>query len=854
MRYAATFVAALFAVGCEPEPPTPEPIYEIDVGGSVARWDDDRGWLQLDDAAGNPILVGATASLMLDATDETGLPLAMDDDRERTLVMDSLDGALGSGERLLITRHGADGEPDMTWAIVGYPDSGAWTFDLSVNNTLSAPLQLAKASPLVVPREPGRGLYVGHDPATHRVLENGSYTVFDFVVEIRPGDAEPDPWGEVIPGDFAGHSVSNWNHAIVDLEGGPAWVAGALSLGTSSPLMNLSYEAPWARPDDGGRMPFTFLALEAAYTPGPKLVAPGAELTSDLYRVHPTETDAQRGLERHASAVAAHLGVVPWHRREAGRRVPNGWNSWSGSGSTGGYGTGIDEDVILANLDVVADELRDWGMEWFQLDDGYEPAYGDWWWREDRFPHGPAWMSQQIRDRGLRPGLWMAPFTLDPDSETAQAHPDWLADTTAIGDIVGTDYEILDLTNPEVQQWLTELFTTFTQEWGFEWLKMDFAYYALFGDDFEDADATREEAWRQGMAAVREGIGPETFFLGVGAVGINYDLLDSSRTTLDTMPVWDQEPGLSPGDHLSAQGLKPTLRTAGRRWYLQDRVWVNHPDLLFFRSNTLDEDWPPLTETESRAFASWIGMTGGIVKLGDRLVDLTPESIDVIRRLMPIHPTAARPVDLFEREYPRIWHLEIDEPMDGYTEAWHVVGLFEWGWNQDLTTNPYTVLPDPLAPETMTVPLSALGADDGPWLAYEFWTAAFLGEVEDALVVEVPSHDSRVVALRRPTGAPQFLGWNRQLSMGGTLLEAATWDDAADTLTLRAEVAAGTEFAPFEYDIALYVPDGFTVDDATPSGPSMESFETVDEGAVVRLRFVPEQTGDLEVVVTFSRD
>ena len=113
--------------------------------------------------------------------------------------------------------------------------------------------------------------------------------------------------------------------------------------------------------------------------------------------------------------MSAHLGLVPWNRRE-GERVPNGWNSWSGSGSTGGYGTGIDEEIILENLEVMATELRDWGMDWYQVDDGYEPMYGDWWFDPKKFPNGPAWLSQQIRDAGLRPGLWMAPFTPHPDS------------------------------------------------------------------------------------------------------------------------------------------------------------------------------------------------------------------------------------------------------------------------------------------------------------------------------------------------------------------------------------------------------------------------------------------------------
>ncbi len=850
MRASAVVLAVLLA-GCPaPEEPPPATSATLTIDGSSLTWDDTSALLSMD-AGGLPLLRGATASVMLDATDDTGRRLSFEDDRERAFATDAVSGPLGDGDRLRVTRFGASGEPDLEWTIVGYPGSGAWTFALRIDNPTDAPIALAKATALEVPRDVGRGLYLGFDPAEHRIVENGSYTVLDFVAEIRTGDVAADPgWSELVPGDFAGHSVSNWSHAVGDLGGGPAWVAGALTMEASSPVLNLSYEPSWAAADDDGRAPFTYFAAEAAYVPHPRPIEPGASFASELYRVAPAEPDVQAGLERLADAIAAHNGLVPWHRREPGRRVPNGWNSWSGSSSTGGYGTGIDEALMLANLDFMATELRDWGMDWFQIDDGYEPFYGDWWWREDRFPNGPAWMAQQIRDRGLIPGLWMAPFTLDEDSETAQAHPDWLADTTAIGQVVAGGYEILDLTNPEVQEYLTELFTTFTEEWGFEWLKMDFAYYALFGDGFHQAEATREEAWRQGMAAVREGIGEDTFFLGVGAVGLNYDLLDSSRLTLDSFPVWDHDPEYGPDDHLNQQGLKPTVRSAGRRWFLQDRVWVNHPDLMFFRSNPNDPEWPEVTHEEARAFASFIGLSGGIVKLGDRLVDLEPESVNVIRALLPVYPEAARPIDLLRREYPEVWHLRVTAPEDGLDEQWHVVGLFDWGSNADMTTNPFTELADDDAPTAFAVDLSELGLD-GEWLAYEFWTGEVLGDVSGTLQVEVPSHDCRVVALRRPAAHPQFLGWNRQLSMGGTLVREATWDEDASTLTFAAEVAAPTDFAPFTYELAFAVPDGFALADATSDGVAVTGWQVEEQDGAVVVRFVPEATGDLVVELAF---
>ena len=317
------------------------------------------------------------------------------------------------------------------------------------------------------------------------------------------------------------------------------------------------------------------------------------------------------------------------------------------------------------------------------------------------------------------------------------------------------------------------------------------------------------------------------------------------------MPIWDLEPGVEHHEHMSQQGLKPTVRTAGRRWYLQDRVWVNHPDLIFFRSNPLDETWPRLTLDESQAFCTFIGLSGGIVKLGDRLVDLDADAIDTIRRLLPTYGRAARPLDVFEREYPEVWYLPVHDSQDGYDEPFELFGLFNWGFNIDQTTEPYSEIPDDDAPREHVVDLDGLGLE-GEWLAYEFWTGETLGTVEGQLVYDVPSHTGRVVALRRPTGTPQFLGWNRQLSMGGTLVEESTWDEESQRLSFRCQVAAPTSTAPFVYEIAFHIPDGFTHESEETSGVDLRDLESEIEGTVLRVRFVPEPTGTLKLSVQFE--
>ncbi len=831
---------------------------DLDAGDSKLVYRHDTGRVSIYDADGRPILQNAVALVELEGLGEAATVLSTDADRVRSLDRKQERDRLGIADRLTVTVSGEEDEPDLLWQISAYFEEGFYTFKLRLANNTGERIWLAKSIPLRTSPDQEGGLYLGDDPAHHRILENGSFGIVDHVVAIHPGDVEPDSFLQAAaPGDYIGHSVSDWNHAVVDLDSPAVWIAGALSFEATTPVVNLSYSPGQAPAASDGRAGFHYFSLEGAYLPELKPVDDQTVAASELMYVHPSETDVFEGLERYTGKVKQWLDITLWQERAPGNRVPNGWNSWSGSGGTGGYGTGIDETIILENLDIMATQLRDWGFDWFQVDDGYEPAYGDWTWRSDRFPHGPAWLADQIRQRGLKPGLWIAPFTPDPDSQLATEHPDWLADKTEAGLLLSSSYELLDLTNPEVKTYISDLFTTFRQDWGFEWLKMDFAYWALFGTHFHDPTKTREEAWREAVGLIREAIGDDTFFLMVAIMGTNYGLVDADRITLDNAPIWDWAPGVSDDDPLNQQGFKPTMRTVSRRYYLHNRVWINHPDLLLFRSNTRDESWPRVTLNESKAFATFVGLSGGIVKLGDRLVDLSATEINVIRKLVPIYDKGARPLDLMQREFAEQWHLKVDYTLDGYDEVYDLIGLFNWGANRDLTTNPYSDIPDDGAARNVELDLRELGLAAGqPYLAYEFWSQSFLGELTNRLTAEVASHSAQVISLRRKLGVPQFLGFNRQISMGGTVLKSSSWDDTSATLTLVMDVAVDTPEAPFTYQNAFYVPEGYVFDEAAYSGVGLKfNEETTDGGGrVLRVNFVPQSTGELTMALTFERE
>jgi hypothetical protein len=306
--------------------------------------------------------------------------------------------------------------------------------------------------------------------------------------------------------------------------------------------------------------------------------------------------------------------------------------------------------------------------------------------------------------------------------------------------------------------------------------------------------------------------------------------------TLDNGPRWDEP---NPDDPVGTpRAFKNVVRTGARRWFYQDRVWVNHDDLIYFRSWP-DPTVPPLSLEESRAFATWIGLGGGIVKLGDKLLDMAahPEWIDVVRRLLPAWPDGARPLDVLVRDYPEQYREHVVAPAG----EWDVVGLIHWGRNRDWSQEP----PAPLDETPRTYRVTC----DGECLAFEFWSEKFLGRFTGGFDVTVDPRRAQVIALRRPTGAPQLLGDNRHIMQGATDLGPLTWDPATRTLSGTIAAVAGTTAAPWTHHLFFYAPSGYVASKARVDGATDS---TVDQqGEVVRLTFTVPTAGTTTFSIAF---
>ncbi|WP_117238257.1 glycoside hydrolase family 36 protein [Thermus sediminis] len=256
--------------------------------------------------------------------------------------------------------------------------------------------------------------------------------------------------------------------------------------------------------------------------------------------------------------------------RQLSGKPPRVWCSWYS------LYTGISESLLLTILD----EIREYPFEVFQVDDGWQRALGDWE-PNERFPRGMAFLAEAIRERGLRPGLWLAPFLVTADSPLYRERPDWVlrdgeGRPIPAGFNWGKPLFALDSGKEEVVDFAVGLVRK-ALAWGYGYLKLDFLYAAAL------PGAGGEGRYREAMGRIRQAAG-EAYLLLCGApVLASLGLADGLRVGPDVAPYWDNEDRSLWLSDPTGPGLRNALRTSLHRLWLLDNVHVD-PDVAYFRT------------------------------------------------------------------------------------------------------------------------------------------------------------------------------------------------------------------------------------------------------------------------------
>lgn len=134
----------------------------------------------------------------------------------------------------------------------------------------------------------------------------------------------------------------------------------------------------------------------------------------------------------------------------------------------------------FGKLAALADLAASIGVERYVLDDGWfhgrrddHAALGDWWVDEDVWPGGLHELADYVRARDMQFGLWIEPEMVNPDSELYRAHPDWILAAGHRVPPLQRHQLVLDLTRPEVSEYLLDKISKLLSEYPIDYIKWD---------------------------------------------------------------------------------------------------------------------------------------------------------------------------------------------------------------------------------------------------------------------------------------------------------------------------------------------------------------------------------------------
>ena len=321
------------------------------------------------------------------------------------------------------------------------------------------------------------------------------------------------------------------------------------------------------------------------------------------------------GNDYHAQLEEYGRAVRMLHQARVRAPTPIGWWSWTA------YYFGVNQGSMTTNADWLSQNLRQLGYRYFQIDEGYQYARGEYLTADaSRFPEGLAHMADVVRHDGLTFGLWTAPFEVSERAWVYQNHQDWLVHNAAGTPIhIGHVTEkrdplfVLDTTNPGAQEYLRQTYAAL-RDWGVRFIKMDFMDDTAIEGSYFRPNTTAMEAQRIGLQIIRNAVGEGVVLDKDGSPMLNpVGLVDAGRISQDTGHTFEATRDAASG--------------VAARYYMNRNFFIADPDAFTVSTQTVDDQsWHggqrPLTLDEAQVSIALSAVSGGMFEIGDDLPTL----------------------------------------------------------------------------------------------------------------------------------------------------------------------------------------------------------------------------------------
>ncbi|MBT3193569.1 MAG: hypothetical protein HN341_13545 [Verrucomicrobia bacterium] len=485
-----------------------------------------------------------------------------------------------------------------------------------------------------------------------------------------------------------------------------------------------------------------------------------------------------------------HLGYkyhAPWDHTPKQDPIA-GFCSWEA------YRRAITQKDVEEGAAFFGKKLKPYGLEYFQVDDGYElmpvpqnpdKDYPDTFLNtNDKFPDGHQGIVSTIEAQGMKPGIWI--HSSINNEEFAERHADdLLKDANGKpmeGDWIGYTF---DCTPPTLEKHIFPIYRGMRDE-GYSYIKVDALRHVLY-DGLREAvrqglltNEEAEERFRALLKSAREGMGEDVYMLACwGIMSEAAGLVDACRIAMDSNPTW--------------AGVRMQLFETARWFHTQRILFLNDPDHICARTKP---EW-------AQSLTSLVSLTGSLYMLSDPVSAYTDDVVDVIRKTLPpleVKPGEVGPPDYRHPAYT--WTklhgfavMSHEKPVDTdeittedalnmagnspTTEDDHPFSSL-WSFHLKKADSRWCVMGRfatiPL--HESTVDVADLGLDPAErYHAFDFWKEEYMGVIEGCIPARALELGAcQIVGLRKIEIHPQFLASSRHVSMGAVDLVSETWE------------------------------------------------------------------------------
>jgi alpha-galactosidase len=327
-------------------------------------------------------------------------------------------------------------------------------------------------------------------------------------------------------------------------------------------------------------------------------------------------------------------------------------------------------DHRLPRLLELAELAASVGVERYVLDDGWfrgrrdeHAGLGDWFVDNDVWPDGLTPLVERVHALGMQFGLWFEPEMVNPDSDLAREHPDWILQVPGRLPPEARFQQVLDVSRPEVFAYLRERVVQVVREHGVDYVKWDhnrdlidaggadgsprvhahtLAVYALFDAIRSDCPGLEIESCSSGGARVDLGILERTDRVWASDCIDAHERQEIQRWTAQLLP-----PELV-GSHVGAR----KAHTTGRVLDLSFRATT-----ALLGSFGIEWDLAQASDDERAELAAWITLykeQRGLLHSGTTIRDEAPDAGLWLHGVVATDRSRAV-YALVQRERPATW-------------------------------------------------------------------------------------------------------------------------------------------------------------------------------------------------------